>query len=88
MMIRISDDFSAAARAPYGWELYQYKDKIDPQGNPGRKQVTTYHADLGQVLDAVIERSAGACADAQELRDLLTNARTIVRDCVATDRNR
>ena len=60
-MIRINNRFEID-RDKYCWHLIEWRDGIGKgknEGKPIRTSHTTYHANLTQVCNEVIERSAG-----------------------------
>lgn len=76
-MIKINEDFEAE-RDNYCWHLHQWFDSKDKDGNPKRSKRTTYHPNLKQVLDAVLDKQAGKCESLDQLINLLANANQLL----------
>jgi len=65
-MIKFNDTYSMS-RDKYGWTLHQ---KIEGQKNPYK----TYHPNLKQICDWIIDREAGKCESLDELKAMLKEA--------------
>lgn len=74
-MIVLNRNFSFE-KDTYGWQLHQWRDGVNKSNEPTRYKTTTYHANLEQVIDAIINWSAGRCNTVDELKTLLTTAVT------------
>lgn len=72
-MIKLNEEF-AFERDAYGWQLYQWRDGKDKDGNPKRHKNTSYYPNLHQISSAIIDRSAGACQSMTDLQSLLKAA--------------
>lgn len=69
-MIIFSERFQFE-RDKYGWMLHEWYEGRGKDKKPKMHKTTTYHANLEQVLSAVIDKSAGDCESVDELRGLL-----------------
>lgn len=69
-MITFSERFQFE-RDRYGWMLHEWYEGRSKDKQPKRHMITTYHANLEQVLSAIIDKSAGDCESIDELRGLL-----------------
>ncbi len=72
-MIKLNENYSFK-RDTSGWQLYQWRDGKDRNGNVKRKKKITYHATIAQVISAIIDKECGKCKNASELKELLKNA--------------
>jgi len=58
-MIKVNPRFEFE-RDTYGWKLHDWSDGVNPKTRePTRTKRTTYHPNLEQVCNAVIDREAG-----------------------------
>jgi len=78
-MIELNDDFSFE-RDTYGWQLHQWRDGKDKNGEHKRQKTTTYHANLHQICRSVIDRMAGNCQSMAELQALLVKAENMLTE--------
>lgn len=69
-MIKINDDYECE-RDKYQWILHHWTDGRDKDGNQKRVCHDTYHANLTQVCNLVLDRAAGNAGCADELRDII-----------------
>ena len=76
-MIKINERFECE-RDQYGWKLHEWRDGKDKDGNSKLHKSTTYHATLEQICSVVVDRSAGSCQSAAELRALLMDAERLL----------
>lgn len=81
-MINFDRQFTFEPNQPSGWQLHEWYDGKDKDGNPVRQHRTTYWESLRQVCGAVLERTSRECESAEELRNLLQNAEDILLECV------
>lgn len=58
----------------FGWRLHEWRDTTDKEGEPKRTKRTTYHGNLLQVFDTILDRECGNCTDVEVLRALLIAA--------------
>lgn len=65
------DETFEVERDTYCWMLHEWRDGKDRNGNPKRTKRTTYHRDLVQVSDVILDRTAGECTVLSELPALL-----------------
>jgi len=65
------DDRFEVERDTYCWMLHDWRDGKDRDGNPKRMKRTTYHRDLVQVSEVILDRTAGECRALSELPTLL-----------------
>ncbi len=63
-MIKINNKFEIS-RDKHGWQLHEWKDGLNKDKEPTRTKRTTYHPNLIQICDVVIDREAG-CANTME----------------------
>jgi RNA binding exosome subunit len=66
-MITINSRFEFE-RQQYCWNLYEWKDGINKKDEVVRTKTTTYHGNLMQICNEVIDRSAG---DAESLQGIM-----------------
>jgi hypothetical protein len=57
-MIKINERFWFE-RDQHCWNLYEWKDGKNKDGEPMRSKTTTYHSRLEQICNEVIDRTAG-----------------------------
>jgi len=58
-MIKVNDRFEFQ-RDTYGWKLHDWSDGVNPKTKEAtRTKRTTYHPNIIQVCNAVIDRQAG-----------------------------
>lgn len=67
-----------ARRDNHGWRMTSYAESTDKDGAFRWKTTETYHANIRQVVEAVIDREAGHCADVEQLKQLLQSAYTML----------
>ena len=66
----------------YSWTLnYNYMGK-DKDGQPKQHSKQTYHVNLRQVANAIVNYSAKECKTMEQLVALLDNAESIVHECL------
>lgn len=65
------DDRFEVERDTYCWMLHDWRDGKGRDGNHKRTKRTTYHRDLMQVHEAILNRAAGECQVLSELPTLL-----------------
>lgn len=82
-MITLDNEFAISPNSHGGWELHRSIQTTDKQGNPKASVKTTFHANLEQVFDHVLEMRAGACQSVQELKTLLTGTQQWLVDMVS-----
>jgi hypothetical protein len=73
-MIKINDRFEFE-RQEHCWNLYEWKDGINKKDEVIRTKTTTYHGNLMQICNEVIDRTAGDADSMQEIKDLIESAR-------------
>ncbi len=79
-MIKINDRFEFE-RQEHCWNLYEWKDGINPKTKkPTRSKTVSYHANVMQICNEVIDREAGAAESVQEIIDVIGFASS---DCEA-----
>ena len=76
-IIKVNERFSIA-RDPRCWHLNDHYVGVDKDGKTKIHKRVSYHANLGQVSRAVIDRSAGECKSLAEIIVLLKDADNIV----------
>lgn len=79
--MRVNDDFEFE-RDGTSWTLKQYGDRTNRETQQVTRGVirTTYHANLSQVCDAIIDRSAGT---ADTLSGIVSAIERAGRECAA-----
>lgn len=65
------DDRFEVERDQFCWQLHDWRMGKDRSGNPKRTKRTTYHRDLVQVSEVILDRTAGECTVLSELPALL-----------------
>ena len=73
-VMTVNDKFEFE-RDKYCWQLHEWRDGKDKDGNVKRQKRTTYHSTLDQIADAIIDRSAGECQSLSELKGFLSGAK-------------
>ena len=64
-MIKINDTFEIE-KDPYCWNLHEWRDGVNKQGEATRTKRTTYYNSLVHVCGKIIDKSAGiACNQAE-----------------------
>ena len=76
--MKINDRFTAK-RDQYCWHLIETYIGKNKDGDSVEKERVTYHANLKQVLDAVIDRG---CGEAETIKDALELSRKIADEFV------
>lgn len=65
------DERFEVERDTYCWMLHDWRDGKGKDGNPKRTKRTTYHRDLLQVHEVILNRTAGECQVLADLPRLL-----------------
>jgi len=74
--IKYNDRFEFT-RDKYQWILTEWKDGVSRKTKkPIRAKRTTYHGNIEQICNTIIDRSLDACEDLQELMDHLKRTRS------------
>jgi len=74
-MIKYNDRFSFKSHTHGGWMLQETTEGKDRDGNPKDKLKETFHGNLRQIADAIIEKSAEDCQSMREIKELLSDAK-------------
>jgi len=85
-MIKVNDRFEFE-KDTYGWKLHDWSDGVNPKTKePTRTKRTTYHPNVIQVCNAVIDREAGKeiAADLNMVKMFITNARGELLEAINT----
>lgn len=61
------DDRFELERDTYCWMLHDWRDGKTREGKPTRTKRTTYHRDLIQVHETILNRTAGECTALAEI---------------------
>ena len=70
-MIKLNEDYSFE-KDPYQWILHSWKTVVNKKdGSTKRQKKTTFHSNILQVCNEIVNREAGKCESMEELRDLL-----------------
>ena len=77
-MIKFCNDKYRAARDLYGWTLFEAYDIAGKDGTAKIGWRQTYHANLLQVCNAMIDMAAGKCESLEQLIELLTDTQALV----------
>ncbi len=78
-MIKFNDRFEFEQDA-YQWILHEWYDGEDKDGNPKRQKRTTYHYNLVQMCNRIIDRSTGGCESIHELKKMFKECSLRTRD--------
>ena len=73
--VKVNDVFSFH-RDDHCWHLHQVIPCKDKNGAPSTKTNTTYHPNLKQVCEEILDKSAAECSSAQDLLMMLKQAQT------------
>jgi hypothetical protein len=71
--IKFNDRFSFF-RDSYCWNLQETYTGTDKSGKPKPQTKVTYHPNLWQVCQVIIDRSVGDCESLEEIKELLQAA--------------
>jgi len=85
-MIKVNDRFEFE-KDTYGWKLHDWSDGVNPKTKePTRTKRTTYHPNVIQVCNAVIDREAGGegISDLDYVLMAITNARDELLEAIDT----
>ena len=77
-MIKINEKFSCE-RDKYQWVLTETYLGKDKDGNPKAHTRETYHPKLEQVFSHVIDKTCGDCESLEEMKDMLMNAKKVLK---------
>ena len=72
-MIKFNDRFSCE-RDKYQWILTETYSGVDKKNKPKKHSRATYHGSLKQVCAYVVDKTAGGCNAAEEIKTVLGNA--------------
>lgn len=81
-MIKVNDRFSID-NDKYNWILLETYTGKDRDGNPKKHTKETFHANLGQIAQEIIDRGCKECDSLEQIMDLLADAATITEDTIA-----
>lgn len=81
--MKINDRFSTE-RDEWCWHLHETVMGQDEDGNPKEQVRTTYHANLSQVLDAVLDKQLGDADSLESVSDVISKARAEVNQLAKT----
>lgn len=74
-MIQLSEKYSCKPGAKAGWELYTWGMGLNKKtGEMVRSSKVTYHSNLIQLLNKIIDTEAGNCESVEELKEMLQHA--------------
>ena len=76
-MIKFNDRFSFE-RDQHCWHLHETYMGKKKGGGKKEHTRTTYHANLQQICEVIIDRSCGECESLDEIVSLLKNAREVL----------
>ena len=76
-MIKINEKFSLEKDA-YGWKLHEFRNGKDKDGNQKVKSSVTFHANINQVCNRLVDRTLGECETILEFERAILNAENIV----------
>lgn len=65
------DERFEVTRDTYCWRLNDYREIISKKGQPKRTSRTTYHANFGQVSEAILDRAAGTCSELSDIPKII-----------------
>ena len=69
--MKINENWEAV-RDTYGWQLKQWRDGVNTKtGEPTRTYVSSYHPNLEQCFNHIIDTDAGAAVDVDGYRSIL-----------------
>ena len=71
--IKVGDNFSIEYGV-HGWVLNSHYIGKDNKGEPKIRSKQTYHGNLGQVMDAILERQAGMQTSIEGIKGMLKEA--------------
>lgn len=71
-MIKINEQFSLNSDM-HCWHLHESYEGVDKNGNIKMHKRITYHPNLKQVTNAIIEKSVKRCESIEEIKELLKN---------------
>ena len=73
-LIRFCNGRYEATRDGYGWKLVENYKGCDLDGNPKMQQRRTYHNNIRNVIEKMLDKEGGKSASLEEFSDLLSNA--------------
>lgn len=77
-IIIINDDYEME-KDNYQWILYKIKEGVHKDtGEPTKSRKASYHGNLTQVADYILDANCGECETLEEIRDLLVHANKTV----------
>ena len=80
-MIKLNDRFEFE-RTKYNWELHEWRDGKDRDGQHKRHKQTTYYPNIKTLCGEIIDRSIGRCETLEQIIDMLSGANKMLADHV------
>jgi hypothetical protein len=77
-VLRINDRYELA-RDTHCWELRERRTGTHPDGKPWERLHRTWHANMDQAFNAILDREAGTCEDLEEYKRTLYRVRDDIR---------